>query len=136
MTALYALLFPIFFTPVILLASILSPKIRAGFRQKFGKYDFAIGEKTLWVHAVSVGEVLAIADFIKGYGAKIVLTTSTPQGQALAVAKLGDYCEKICYFPYDYKCAVRRALKAINPATVIIVETEIWPNFVREAKSF
>lgn len=136
MIALYALLFPIFFTPVILLASLFSPKIRAGFAQKFGKYDFAIDEKTLWIHAVSVGEVLAVADFIKQNAGdkKIILTTSTPQGQALAQSKLGNFCEGICYFPYDYKFAVRSAIKAINPAAIIIVETEIWPNFVTEAK--
>ncbi len=142
MLIIYVLLFPIFFTPVILLLSIFSPKIRAGFTQKFGKYDFTIKQKTLWIHAVSVGEVLAIADFIKNSATaadgtnskKIVLTTSTPQGQALAKAKLGDFCEKICYFPYDYKFAIRRAIKAINPDAILIVETEIWPNFVLEAK--
>ena len=136
MIVLYALLFPIFFTPVILLANLFSPKIRAGFRQKFGKYDFVINEKTLWIHAVSVGEVLAVADFIKNAaaGRKIVLTTSTPQGQTLAQSKLGNFCERICYFPYDYKFAICRAIKAINPAAIMIVETEIWPNFATEAK--
>lgn len=135
MIAVYRFLFSIFFTPVILLLSLFSPKIRAGFLQKFGKYDFKIKEKTLWIHAVSVGEVLAISDFIKENKAKkIVLTTSTPQGQSLAKNKLSEFCEQICYFPYDYCFAIKNAIGAINPEKIIIVETEIWPNFVCMAK--
>ncbi len=136
MIAIYALLFPIFFTPVILFLSLASPKIRAGFKQKFGKYDFKIKEKTLWIHAVSVGEIAAISDFIRKNATdkKIVLTTSTPQGRDFALSKLSKYCAKICYFPYDYKFAIKNAIEAINPKVIMIVETEIWPNFVYEAK--
>lgn len=135
MMLVYRILFYVFFTPVILILSVLSPKVRAGFKQKFGCYDFKNEAKTLWVHAVSVGEVQAISGFIKNNKKKkITLTTSTPQGQKLAKEKLSEYCEKICYFPYDYDFAVKNAIEAVNPEKVMIVETEIWANFVRLLK--
>lgn len=131
MLKIYRILFPIFFIPTILLLSIFSKKIRSGFFQKFGRYNFKNKEKTLWIHAVSVGEVLAIADFIsQNQNEKITLTTSTPQGQELAQKKLGNFCKEICYFPYDCTFSIKNAIKAINPSRVMIVETEIWPNFI------
>ena len=61
----YKIFFPIFFVPVILVLSIFSKKIRAGMKQKLGFYDFQMGKKTFWVHAVSVGEINSLTDFIK-----------------------------------------------------------------------
>lgn len=135
MINLYRILFPIFFIPTISLLSVFSKKIRAGFFEKLGFYNFKINEKTFWIHAVSVGEVQAVSEFIKNYkGEKIVLTVSTPQGLELANKKLTDYCEKICYFPLDIDFAINSAKKAINPSKVMIFETEIWPNFVYNMK--
>ena len=135
MINLYRILFPIFFIPTISLLSVFSKKIRAGFFEKLGFYNFKINEKTFWIHAVSVGEVQAVSEFIKNYkGEKIVLTVSTPQGLELANKKLTDYCEKICYFPLDIDFAINSAKKAINPSKVMIFETEIWPNFVYNLK--
>ncbi len=105
--------------------------------QKFGKYDFDFSatQNILWIHAISVGEVQLMENVIKNLnGFEIVLTTSTPQGQELAQQKLGEYCKKIAYFPYDFMPSVQNAFRAINPRAVLIAETEIWPNFVRTAK--
>ena len=126
----YKIFFPIFFVPVILVLSIFSKKIRAGMKQKLGFYNFKMDKKTFWVHAVSVGEINSLTDFIKENKDKnIVLTTSTPQGFELANKKLSDYVEAICYFPFDTDFAINSAIKAINPHFVMIFETEIWPNF-------
>ncbi len=135
MINLYRILFPIPFLFAMSILSIFSKKIRAGFFEKLGFYNFKIDEKTFWIHTVSVGEVQAVTEFIKNYkDEKIVLTVSTPQGLELAKKKLSDYCEKICYFPYDIDFAINSAKRAINPAKVMIFETEIWPNFVYNMK--
>ena len=85
-------------------------KIRTGMREKFGFYDFDFSkeENILWIHAISVGELGLVEDIIKkNSNYKIVLTTSTPQGQELAKKKYSEYCKKITYFPYDFKFSIK-----------------------------
>ncbi len=135
MINLYRILFPIPFLFAVSVLSLFSKKIRSGYFEKLGFYNFKIDEKTFWIHAVSVGEVQAVSEFIKNYtDEKIVLTVSTPQGLELAQKKLSSYCEKICYFPFDIDFAINSAKNAINPSKVMIFETEIWPNFVYNMK--
>ncbi len=91
----------------------------------------------IWIHAVSVGEVLAAQPLIDGLkhrypGAVIFVSTTTETGQRLARERL-QTADGIFYFPLDWVVPVRRALRAIHPSLVIIMETEIWPNFLREA---
>ena len=91
----------------------------------------------IWIHAVSVGEVLAAQPLIDGLkrrypGAVIFVSTTTETGQRLARERLQS-ADGIFYFPLDWIVPVRRALGAIKPSLVIIMETEIWPNFLREA---
>src|SRR5271163_2808456 len=91
----------------------------------------------IWIHAVSVGEVLAAQPLIDGLkrrypGATIFVSTTTETGQRLARERL-QTADGIFYFPLDWVVPVRRALRAIRPSLVIIMETEIWPNFLREA---
>src|SRR5271154_3701920 len=92
----------------------------------------------IWIHAVSVGEVLAAQPLIDGLkrrypGATIFVSTTTETGQRLARERL-QTADGIFYFPLDWVVPVRRALRAIRPSLVIIMETEIWPNFLREAR--
>jgi len=87
---------------------------------------------------VSVGEVLAALPLVEELkhrtpGYSIYVSTTTETGQRLARERLGR-ADAIFYFPLDWVIAVRRSLKAIAPAVVIVMETEIWPNFLREAK--
>src|SRR5580704_17684488 len=92
----------------------------------------------IWVHAVSVGEVLAARPIVDGLKRRfparpIFVSTTTETGQKLARERLSGVA-RVFYFPLDSSGPVRRALRAIRPAIVIIMETEIWPNFLREAQ--
>lgn len=92
----------------------------------------------IWIHAVSVGEVLsgvALARSLKdSYPERpLVVSTTTITGQALARERM-PFADGVFYFPLDWAFSVRRALGAVKPSIVIILETEIWPNFLREAR--
>jgi len=92
----------------------------------------------IWIHAVSVGEALSgitLARRLKqAYPDRpLVISTTTLTGQALARERL-PFADAIFYFPLDWAFCVRRALRAVRPAIVIVLETEIWPNFLRQAR--
>lgn len=92
----------------------------------------------IWIHAVSVGEALsgiALARRLKqAYpGRPLVVSTTTLTGQALARERM-PFADAFLYFPLDWVFCVRRALRAVRPSIVIVLETEIWPNFLREAR--
>jgi 3-deoxy-D-manno-octulosonic-acid transferase len=91
----------------------------------------------IWIHAVSVGEVLsavALAQKLKqSYPAHpLIVSTTTITGQTLARERM-RFADAVVYFPLDWAFCVRRALQAVRPAIVVVLETEIWPNFLREA---
>jgi 3-deoxy-D-manno-octulosonic-acid transferase len=92
----------------------------------------------IWIHAVSVGEALSgvtLARRLKqAYPDRpLVISTTTLTGQALARERM-PFADAIFYFPLDWAFCVRRVLLAARPSIVIILETEIWPNFLREAR--
>jgi len=115
---------------------------RKGTSERFGIYDSRLvaalnGQKTIWVHAVSVGETMAVKPLLKALkesfpGIRIVLSNVTETGRSIA-EKISavDHC---VYFPFDYRFTVKRALATVRPALLVIVETEIWPNFLRVAR--
>jgi 3-deoxy-D-manno-octulosonic-acid transferase len=91
----------------------------------------------IWIHAVSVGEVLSgvtLARRLKEvYPARpLIVSTTTMTGQALARERM-PFADAIIYFPLDWAFCVRRALGVVRPSLVLVLETEIWPNFLREA---
>lgn len=108
------------------------PKFGARWKEHFGLTPKLNGQtRPLWIHAVSVGESLAAIPLIKAIKAqtpeqRIVVTTTTSTG-AEQIAKLGNLVEHR-YMPIDFAFAVRGFLKAINPAKMLIIETELWPN--------
>ncbi|EHZ2745641.1 lipid IV(A) 3-deoxy-D-manno-octulosonic acid transferase [Vibrio vulnificus] len=108
------------------------PKFGKRWKEHFGITPTLDGQnQPLWIHAVSVGESLAAVPLIKAIKEKtpdqvIVVTTTTSTG-AEQIAKLGNLVEHR-YMPLDFAFAVRGFLKAINPAKMLIIETELWPN--------
>ena len=96
--------------------------------------------KFIWVHALSVGEVLSSVPLVKGLKAcsnnrVIVFSASTKTGFEIANQYLTEMVHSIFYFPYDFIFSVKRIVQRIDPAVVVIVETDIWPNFLFEMKT-
>ena len=92
---------------------------------------------SIWIHAVSVGEVLSgvtLARQLKtAYPDRpLIVSTTTVTGQTLARERL-PFADAIIYFPLDWSLCVRRAFEVVRPSLVLVLETEIWPNFLREA---
>ncbi len=90
----------------------------------------------IWIHAVSVGEVLSgiiLARRLKAAypDRSLIISTTTISGQALARERL-SFTDAVIYFPLDWSFCVRRALGVVRPSLVLLLETEIWPNFLRE----
>src|SRR6184192_1553075 len=91
----------------------------------------------IWIHAVSVGEVLSGVTLARrlraGYPDRpLIVSTTTLTGQALARERMA-FADAVIYFPLDWSLCVRRAFAAVRPALVLVLETEIWPNFLRKA---
>lgn len=112
-------------------------KYRAGVSERFGRVparlNVADAAGSIWVHAVSVGEVLAIAGLVnelKQHFPKrqVFVSTTTATGQQLARKRFGE--ENVFYFPLDFAFAIRPYLKTLKPALVVVAETEFWPNFL------
>ena len=111
-------------------------KYRAGLGQRLGSVPEALNaqQPVIWVHAVSVGEVLAVSSLVEQLknrfpGHTVVVSTTTDTGQRLARAKFGD--ANVFYFPLDFAFAIRPYLEGLQPRLVVIAETEFWPNFLR-----
>jgi len=116
-------------------------KYRRGFLQRLGGVPPSLShpsaKPTVWYHAVSVGEVLAISGLVdemlrRWPACRIVVSTTTDTGQELAKTRFGD--ENVFYFPLDLSFAIRPYLEALRPSLVVIAETEFWPNFLRLTK--
>jgi len=89
---------------------------------------------TLLFYGVSVGEVIAMENLIKKTreifpDVNIILLTGTKTGQELAHKKLGEICDFISYFPFDFPFCVNNMLKKLKPDAIFVMETELWPNF-------
>ncbi len=93
----------------------------------------------IWLHAVSVGEVITVAGLVRQLRIELprtplYISTTTAAGYATAHQKLGALVNGIFYIPIDFAWAIRRVLRAIRPSLVVVAETEIWPNLFREIK--
>ncbi len=104
-----------------------------------GRWGGETGKKTIWVHALSLGEVVSAVPLIieleKVFGKdKIVFSASTLTGFETAQSRLNQHVRRIFFFPYDTLFAVSRAVNLVAPDMVIIVETDLWPNFMARMK--
>ncbi len=115
---------------------------KAGFAQRFARYDAKLktaltNRHTLWVHAVSVGEVNIATQLIKMLETRaptltVVVSTTTSTGMGELRKKLPAHVPKF-YYPIDRRSYVSRALRVINPEALVLVEAEIWPNLLWKA---
>jgi len=116
-------------------------KYRTGWRERLGfvadrlLHDYS--ENTIWVHAVSVGEVLAMSRVIEELRAqlpdwRIVVSTTTDTGQRLAQQRYGSH--NVFYLPLDFSFAVRAYCQALRPQMLVLAESEFWPNLLRWAR--
>ena len=115
-------------------------KYRAGLRQRLGSVPARVlssaGGECIWVHAVSVGEVLAVSGLVEELRRqfpqyRVVISTTTDTGQKLARGRFGN--ENVFYFPVDLASAIRPYLAGLRPRLIVVAETEFWPNFLRLA---
>ncbi|WP_233581327.1 3-deoxy-D-manno-octulosonic acid transferase [Acidipila sp. EB88] len=117
-------------------------KYREGFAERLGRiprrrlHAPAAGEVTLWIHAVSVGEVLAAVPLVAALRsalphARCYVSTTTRTGQQIARARFG--ADSVFYYPADFAFAVRAWLRFLRPSLVVLVESEFWPRFLIEA---
>jgi 3-deoxy-D-manno-octulosonic-acid transferase len=143
----YNLLFPIallLMLPRFVLRMIRRGKYRHKFGQRFGIYsarvrDHIRAHPRIWVHAVSVGEVLIAKKLIARLRQErpdlgVVLSTTTSTGFALAGEEKGEWLEVI-YNPVDFPPCVNAAFNLIQPRLLILVEAEVWPNLVSTARA-
>ncbi len=131
--------------PYWLLQMLRHGKYRAGLRQRLGAVPRHLREHgehpreqpTIWVHAVSVGEVVAssavVAALRREFPAhRVLVSTTTSTGQKLAAKRFG--AENVFFCPLDFAVAVRPYIEALRPELCVIAETEFWPNLLRLAK--
>lgn len=116
-------------------------KYSSGFNQRLGHYpEFNHdGRPVIWLHCVSVGETNAARPLVDELHAefadhRLIVSTTTRTGQELARKVFAGKADAVCYFPFDWKFSVERALTHFKPSLVLLMETEIWPRFIREAK--
>ncbi len=140
---LYSILLTVGFVillPRFIFDAIFSGKYAGGFTERLGfipKFD-ARGRPVVWIHCVSVGETNAARPLVdrirKEYpDLSLVISTTTATGQKLAREVFAGVADLVFYFPFDWRSTVSRTLRRIDPAVVLLVETEIWFNFLREA---
>ena len=114
-----------------------------GFGQRFGRYGVKLKQaitnrQVIWIHAVSVGEVNLCTQLIRALeprlpNIKIVVSTTTTTGMGELQRHLPSHVSKV-YYPIDRRPWVSRALASLHPEAVILVEAEIWPNFLWRAQ--
>ena len=114
-------------------------KYRRGLSERLGRIPSRLRADPrpgIWIHAVSVGEVLAISGVVERLRSdypdhRVVISTTTDASQRLARKRFGE--ENVFFFPLDFKFAIRPYLQFLRPGLIVIAETEFWPNFLRLA---
>jgi 3-deoxy-D-manno-octulosonic-acid transferase len=126
--------------PHFLFQALAHGKYVSGLRQRLGSIPSVDRHPVIWLHCVSVGETQAARPLVERIKREfphhaLVVSTITLTGQRLAREVFAKHAHSIFYFPFDWRWTVRRALRTVNPDAVLIMETELWPNFLRECKA-
>ncbi len=128
--------------PVIVLMLLCKKRCRRGLGQRIGftlPKDFPPQDEVLWIHAVSMGEVLAAVPLVTAIHKAfprlaIVISTITDTGREAVEQRLSGIATH-CYLPLDWPWAVRRFVRHLRPKVFLVVETELWPNLLRELRA-
>jgi len=146
MRLLYNILFPVYFllsAPYYFWKLVRRGNWRSGFGQRFGAYgglrERLKGKRVLWLHAVSVGEANLAVQLVKSMQPHlkdwtVVVSTITTTGMGELERKLPSDVHRV-YYPIDWLPFVRSTFRALNPAAIVLVEAEIWPNLFWQARS-
>ena len=127
--------------PYFIVRAVFHGKYRVGIKERFGFIDPAkfagfSGAKVAWFHAVSVGETKAVTALLKSFKethpeVKIVFSTVTPTGNAVARADCESLIDALIYFPLDMGWVARKVVTLVNPSVFVVVEKELWPRVVK-----
>ena len=145
MYLLYSLLLTVGFLillPKFVIDALRTRKYVTGLSQRLGKLPVVIPDDkpVIWIHCVSVGETEAARPLVKVLLDRfpshcLVVSTTTVTGQKVARNAFGNQAAAIFYFPIDWAWTVRRVLRVLRPAAVLIMETELWPHLLRECRA-
>ncbi|MGD8959456.1 MAG: glycosyltransferase N-terminal domain-containing protein, partial [Desulfobacteraceae bacterium] len=129
--------------PLLLPLILLTPRRRRTVLQRLGLSGrpprqapgAGAGRRPVWVHALSVGEAISAVPLVRGLagacdGRRLVFSVSTLSGFQIARRQLGALVSYLFYYPYDLPFSIRRTLARVRPAVVVIVESDLWPNFL------
>jgi 3-deoxy-D-manno-octulosonic-acid transferase len=130
---LFVLVFPLWLS---------NPKRRSTLFQRLGRQRYPhrpSAQKAVWIHALSIGELLSAESLIRRLRRELGsrplhLSVSTASAFSMARDRFSASCDGIFYFPYDVGFAVRRCLDAVDPALIVLVETDIWPGFLDDVR--
>lgn len=138
----YSLILTLGFLAMLPLFLLRREKYASGFKERLGNYpEFKPdGRKVIWLHCVSVGETNAARPLVDKLheqfpGHRLIISTTTKTGHELAKKIFAKQTAAVIYFPFDWKFSVINALRHFKPSLVLLMETEIWPRFIREAKA-
>lgn len=128
-------------TPYFVVKGLRHKKYLHNLGQRLGRLPATVCQTqpgAIWLHAVSVGEVLAVVPLARCLkqcfaSRPLLLSTVTLAGQQIIVQRPG-LCDASFYFPFDFVFAVQPVLTQIKPALIVIAESEIWPNFLHQAQ--
>src|SRR5229473_555568 len=144
MYLLYSLLLTVGFLvllPRFALDALHSRKYITGLRERLGRLPaIAFDNRPLiWIHCVSVGETEAARPLVRAFldrfpSYRLVVSTTTVTGQRIARDAFGREAAAVFYFPIDWAWTIRRVLRTLQPAAVLIMETELWPHLFRECR--
>lgn len=127
--------------PLFLYKALRHGKYVTGIKERLGQLSFINQEQrpVIWLHCVSVGETQAARPLARALREQfpthaLVVSTVTRTGQKVAREVFDGEAAAVFYLPFDWAWSVRRALRKVNPSYVLIMETELWPNFLRECR--